>query len=52
MKNYIVLFATYRKFEKPKLSCVFEKILVLSNVFSNSKMKRKNTKDIEDYWFN
>ena len=41
-KNYGVIFGKYRKFKNPKISCVFEKIVVIS--ISCSKFKNEDEK--------
>ena len=40
-KLYCVICAKYRKFEKPKISHILEKILVYYIIYSNVKMKMK-----------
>ena len=36
-KLYCVISSKYRKFEKPKIPCIFEKTLVLSTIFNKSR---------------
>ena len=42
-KLYFIICRRYRKFEKPRISCIFEKALVLSiiSICSICKMKKK-----------
>ena len=41
-KLYCVLCGRYRKFEKPKISCLLEKTLALSIVCSKCKNEEEN----------
>ena len=41
-KLYCVLFSKYRKFEKPKISYILEKTLVLSIICNKCKNEEKN----------
>ena len=43
-KLYCVICSKYRKFEKPEISCIFEKALVLSIICS--KYKNEDEKNI------
>ena len=57
---YCVTCGKYRKFEKPKISYILEKTLVLSIICSKCKSeddkifkkKNKNNCDIRNSWFN
>ena len=40
---YCVICSTYRKFEKPKISCLLEKTLVLSIICSKCKNEDEKT---------
>ena len=41
-KIYCVIFGKYRKFKKPKIVYLLEKVLALSTIFSICKNKDKN----------
>ena len=45
-KLYCIICGKYRKFKNPKISCIFEKKLVLSIICS--KCKNKDEKIFED----
>ena len=57
-KLYHVICSRYRKFEKPKLSYLLEKTLVLSIICSKCNyedetiLKKKNQLNIKNCWFN
>ena len=57
-KLYCVICGKYRKFEKPKISYLLEKTLVLSIICSKCKnedeklFKEEESLDIKNCWFN
>ena len=58
-KLYCIISGTYRKFEKPKMSYLLEKTLVLSVIHSKCKnegekniLERRFNWDIKNSWFN
>ena len=46
-KLYCVICGKYSKFEKPKISYIIEKILVLSIICSKCKMKMKKNVEMK-----
>ena len=54
-KLYCVICGKYRKFEKPKISYLLEKILVLSimcSMWKNEDEKMFKEEDIKNSWIN
>ena len=54
-KLYFIICGKYRKFEKPKISYLLEKILVLSimcSMWKNEDEKMFKEEDIKNYWIN
>ena len=47
-KLYRIIWGKYRKFEKPKISCLLEKILVLSIICSKCKNEDKKILEKEE----